>query len=98
MINLHVATEFLLWVKAQDVEGILGVEELLIVIDGVNLGLSLGDIDIVVDVLQGNIIQASFHMTVYLHWKRSTWHGGHPRRCCLLQGSQYEYVFLFLGS
>merc|ERR1712037_460191 len=46
----HVAIKLLLWVKAQDVEGILSVEELLIVIDGVNLGLSLGDIDIVVDV------------------------------------------------
>ena len=51
MINLHVATEFLLWVKAQNVEGILGVEELLVVIDGVDLGLTLGDIDVVVDVI-----------------------------------------------
>ena len=37
MINLHV-------------EGIFSVEELLIVIDGVDLSLSLGDIDVVVDV------------------------------------------------
>merc|ERR1711972_983058 len=46
----HVARELLLRVKAQDVEGILGVEQLLIVINGVDLGLTLGDIDVVVDV------------------------------------------------
>merc|ERR1719486_1636542 len=46
----HVAGELLLRVKAQDVEGVLGVEKLLIVIDGVDLGLTLGDIDVVVDV------------------------------------------------
>merc|ERR1719403_543356 len=46
----HVARELLLRVKAQDVEGVLGVEQLLIVIDGVDLGLTLGDIDVVVDV------------------------------------------------
>merc|ERR1712213_12124 len=46
----HVAGELLLRVKAQDVEGVLGVEQLLIVIDGVDLGLTLGDIDVVVDV------------------------------------------------
>ena len=40
-----------LWGKAKDVEGILSVEKLLIVINGVDLGLSLGDIDVVVDVL-----------------------------------------------
>merc|ERR1712223_1478297 len=46
----HVARELLLRVKAQDVEGVLGVEKLLIVINGVDLGLTLGDIDVVVDV------------------------------------------------
>merc|ERR1719204_1498370 len=46
----HVARELLLRVKAHDVEGVLGVEKLLIVIDGVDLGLTLGDIDVVVDV------------------------------------------------
>merc|ERR1719204_909140 len=46
----HVARELLLRVKAQDVEGVLSVEQLLIVIDGVDLGLTLGDIDVVVDV------------------------------------------------
>ena len=39
-----------LWGKAKDVEGILSVEKLLIVINGVDLGLSLGDVDVVVDV------------------------------------------------
>merc|ERR1719397_1159834 len=47
----HVAAELLLSSEAQDIEGILSVEELLIVIDGVDLGLSLGDIDVVVDVI-----------------------------------------------
>merc|ERR1712012_213266 len=46
----HVARELLLDGEAQDVEGVLGVEKLLIVIDGVDLGLTLGDIDVVVDV------------------------------------------------
>merc|ERR1719210_1029337 len=46
----HVARELLLRVKAQDVEGVFGVEKLLIVINGVDLGLTLGDIDVVVDV------------------------------------------------
>merc|ERR1712001_426094 len=46
----HVAIELLLWVKAQNVESILSVEELLIVINGVDLSLTLGDIDVVVDV------------------------------------------------
>merc|ERR1719300_1851281 len=45
-----VAGELLLRVKAQDVEGVLGVEQLLIVVNGVDLGLTLGDIDVVVDV------------------------------------------------
>merc|ERR1719209_1800585 len=45
-----VAGELLLSAKAQDVEGILGVEQLLIVINGVDLGLTLGDIDVVIDV------------------------------------------------
>merc|ERR1719398_513897 len=46
----HVAIKLLGRSKAQDVEGILSVEELLIVINGVDLGLSLGDIDVVIDV------------------------------------------------
>merc|ERR1719398_259169 len=46
----HVAIKLLCRSKAQDVEGILSVEELLIVINGVDLGLSLGDIDVVIDV------------------------------------------------
>merc|ERR1719284_2290306 len=45
----HVAGELLLRGKAQDVEGVFGVEQLLIVINGVDLGLTLGDIDVVVD-------------------------------------------------
>merc|ERR1711963_780420 len=46
----HVAIELLLDGEAQDVEGVFGVEQLLIVINGVDLGLTLGDIDVVVDV------------------------------------------------
>ena len=46
----HIAGQFLLSGESQDVEGILSVEELLVVIDGVDLGLSLRDIDVVVDV------------------------------------------------
>merc|ERR1719494_880230 len=46
----HVAGELLLRGKAQDVEGVLGVEQLLIVINGVDLGLTLGDIHIVINV------------------------------------------------
>merc|ERR1719458_164924 len=46
----HIAIKLLLGGKAQNIEGILSVEELLVVIDGVDLGLTLGDIDVVVDV------------------------------------------------
>ena len=37
--------------KSQDVKGILSVEELLVVIDGIHLCLSLRDIGVVVDVI-----------------------------------------------
>merc|ERR1719510_2658911 len=46
----HVAIKLLLFSKSKDIEGILSVEKLLVVIDGVDLCLSLRDIDVVVDV------------------------------------------------
>ena len=46
----HVAVELLLRAEAQHIEGVLSVLQLLVVIDGVDLGLTLGDIDVVVDV------------------------------------------------
>merc|ERR1719394_1607042 len=46
----HVAVELLLLRETENVEGILSVLKLLIVINGSNSGLTLGDIDIVVDV------------------------------------------------
>merc|ERR1712004_846095 len=46
----HVAVELLLLSEAKDVEGVLGVEKLLVVVDGVDLGLALGHVDVVVDV------------------------------------------------
>merc|ERR1711863_53201 len=46
----HVAVKLLLRSKAEHVEGILSVEQLLVVIDGVDLSLSLGNVDVVVDV------------------------------------------------
>ena len=45
-----VAIELLLRVKAQNVEGVLSVQKLLVVINGVDLCFTLGDIDVVVDV------------------------------------------------
>ena len=42
-----------LWGKAKAVEGVISVEMLLIVINGVNLGFALGHVDVVVDVLAG---------------------------------------------
>merc|ERR1719430_2020275 len=45
-----VAVKLLLWGETKNIEGILSVEQLLVVIDGVDLGLALGDIDVVVDV------------------------------------------------
>ena len=47
----YVAVKLLIRGKSKDVEGILSVEELLVVIDGINLCLSLRDIGIVVDVI-----------------------------------------------
>ena len=58
MLNLHVAVKLLLVGESKHVEGILGVEELLIVIDGVDLGLSLGDVDVVVDVIGNEAFRA----------------------------------------
>ena len=46
----HVAVKLLLGSKAEHIEGILSVEQLLVVIDGVDLSLSLGNVDVVVDV------------------------------------------------
>merc|ERR1712012_1100676 len=46
----HVAVKLLLLSKSKNVEGILSVLKLLIVIDRGNSGLTLGDIDVVVDV------------------------------------------------
>ena len=37
--------------EAEDIEGVLSVLKLLVVIDGVDLGLALGDVDVIVDVL-----------------------------------------------
>merc|ERR1711899_31185 len=49
----HVAVELLLGAEAKDVEGVLSVLELLVIIDGVDLGLALGHVDVIVDVLAG---------------------------------------------
>merc|ERR1719150_246186 len=46
----HVAVELLLLGESKNVEGVLGVPQLLIVIDGGDSGLALGDVDVVVDV------------------------------------------------
>jgi len=48
----HVAIPLLLISKAKNVEGILSVLQLFIVINGVNLGLTLGDIPVVIDVIR----------------------------------------------
>merc|ERR1719370_2507462 len=47
----HVAVELLVGAEAKDVERVLSVLELLVIIDGVDLGLALGDVDVIVDVL-----------------------------------------------
>ena len=46
----HVAIELLLHLKAQDIEGILGVLKLFIVINGVNLYFSLRDEEVVIGI------------------------------------------------
>ena len=46
----HVTVKLLLGGETKDIEGILSVLKLLVVINGSNSGLALGDIDIVVDV------------------------------------------------
>jgi hypothetical protein len=46
----HVAVKLLLGREAKHIEGVLSVLQLLIVVDGGDSGLALGDIDIVVDV------------------------------------------------
>merc|ERR1719397_701362 len=48
-----VAVILLLLAKAQNVEGVLSVLQLFVVIDGLHLSLSLGDIDVVIDVVAG---------------------------------------------
>merc|ERR1719285_310738 len=47
---VNVAIEFLLLGEPKNIESILGVKKLLVVIDGVDLGLALADVDVVVDV------------------------------------------------
>merc|ERR550532_477632 len=47
----HVAVELLLLRESKNVEGVLGVLQLLVVVDGGDSGLALGDVDVVVDVV-----------------------------------------------
>ena len=47
----HVTVKLLFRTKTKNVEGVFSVFKLLVVIDGLNLSLSLGDIDVIVDVL-----------------------------------------------
>ena len=49
-MDLHVAIKLFLFRETKNVECILSVEKLFIVIDGVNLGFSLRDVDVIVDV------------------------------------------------
>merc|ERR1719195_1671081 len=46
----HVAVELLLLRESKNVEGVLGVLQLLVVVNGGDSGLSLGDVDVIVDV------------------------------------------------
>ena len=59
----NVAVKLLVRGKSKDIEGILSVEELLVVIDGVNLGLALGDVDIIVDVIAVMALSAKTALT-----------------------------------
>ena len=43
----HVAVELLLCRELEDVEGVLGVHQLFVIIDGLDLHLALGDVDVV---------------------------------------------------
>merc|ERR550519_2229927 len=45
-----VTVKLLLLTEAENIEGILSVEQLLVVIDGIDLGLTLRDVDVVVDI------------------------------------------------
>ena len=47
----HVTVKLLLDGKTEDIEGVLCVFKLLVVIDGIDLGLALGDVDVIIDVL-----------------------------------------------
>ena len=47
----HVTIKLLPRLEAQHIEGILGVLELFIVINGFDLRLSLGDVGVIVDVV-----------------------------------------------
>ena len=64
----YIAVKLLLRSETEDVEGILSVEELLVVIDGVNLGLSLRDIDVVVDVTADMALSAKTALTDVVAW------------------------------
>ena len=59
----NIAVKLLVRGKSKDIESILSVEELLVVIDGVNLGLALGDIDIIVDVTADMALSAKTALT-----------------------------------
>ena len=56
--------------EAEDIEGVLSVLKLLVVIDGVDLGLALGDIDVVVDVVAGAALGAKTTLANSLSCKR----------------------------
>merc|ERR1719232_375743 len=48
----HVTVPLLLFSKSKNIEGVLSVLKLLIVINGINLSLTLGHIDVVIDVIR----------------------------------------------
>ena len=59
--------------EAEDIEGVLSVLKLLVVIDGVDLGLALGDIDVVVDVVAGSALGAEAAIADPIAWVIIAW-------------------------
>ena len=57
----------------KDIEGIFGVFKLLVVIDGVDLGLALGDVDVVVDVVAGSALGAEAAIADPIAWVIIAW-------------------------
>ena len=76
----HVAVELLLRRELQDVEGVLGVLQLLVVVDGLDLDLALRDVDVVEGISRDGAPEKIVLLSIKPLFVIFTLPSDHPRR------------------